>query len=76
MTTEEAQIPSQFTHSVKLEETAKGVRISVHVYGNGRGSVIPDAILTYNRTRELLEEQNTPLAPMNVEEVSKKQNGK
>jgi hypothetical protein len=26
-----SKIPSQFSHSVKLEQTAKGVRITVHV---------------------------------------------
>jgi hypothetical protein len=29
-----SEIPTQFTHSYKLEETTKGIRISVHVYTN------------------------------------------
>ena len=29
-----SEIPTQFTHSLKLEETPKGIRISVHVYNN------------------------------------------
>jgi hypothetical protein len=37
-----SQHPEQqeFTHSLKLEETAKGVRISVHVYANSEEQVI------------------------------------
>ena len=39
------EIPSQYTHSLKLEETSKGVRISVHVYANDQEQVIPAAII-------------------------------
>jgi len=37
----------QFTHSSKLEETVKGVRISVHVYSNNQEQVIEEALNTY-----------------------------
>ena len=30
----EETIPVQYTHSIKIEDTAKGIRIDVHVYAN------------------------------------------
>jgi hypothetical protein len=37
---------------LKLEETAKGVRISVHAYINGRETAINEAIVTFrNQTK-------------------------
>jgi hypothetical protein len=39
-------IPQQYTHSLKLEETTKGVRISVHDYTNDRETAINEAIAT------------------------------
>ena len=34
---ESSTIPAQYTHSVKIEGTAKGIRLSVHVYTNDWG---------------------------------------
>jgi hypothetical protein len=36
-----------FSHSLKLEETGKGVRISVHVYSNDQEQAIEEAFNTY-----------------------------
>ena len=36
-----------YTHSIKLEETAKGIRISVHVYANDTETVIEQTFNTY-----------------------------
>jgi hypothetical protein len=30
--TQQEELPVQFTHSLKVEDTAKGIRISVHIY--------------------------------------------
>jgi len=30
----DVELPVQFTHSLKVEDTAKGIRIDVHVYAN------------------------------------------
>ena len=30
----------QYTHSIKLEDTAKGIRLSVHVYANSTNDAI------------------------------------
>ena len=39
-----SEIPIQFTHSIKVEDTAKGIRISVHVYTNDRQTAINEVI--------------------------------
>lgn len=33
----------QYTHSIKIEDTAKGIRLSVHVYANSTGEAIEHA---------------------------------
>ena len=62
------EIPSQYTHSVKLEETAKGVRVHIHIYANGQDEAIEQALETYLSVRKNCEENNIPLAPMEVQE--------
>jgi hypothetical protein len=59
-------IPVQYTHSVKLEDTAKAIRISVHVYANDREAAINQAIQTYVLTKKSLENMKIPVAPMEV----------
>ena len=46
-----------FTHSLKLEETAKGLRIDVHVYANDRNTAINEAISTNLETKERCEKE-------------------
>ena len=60
-------IPTQYTHSVKLEETAKGVRVSVHVYANDRETAINQAIQTYDLMIAAMKNMKIPLAPMEIE---------
>ena len=62
-----AEIPSQFTHSIKIEETAKGCRISVHVYANDMEAAIDGVITTYQLTKDMLKENKIPIAPMEVQ---------
>jgi hypothetical protein len=33
----------QYTHFIKIEDTAKGIRLSVHVYANSTGEAIEQA---------------------------------
>jgi len=61
-----SEIPSQFTHSVKFEETAKGVRISIHVHANSGALARNEALLLYLRTREDCVQDDIPLAPMEI----------
>lgn len=36
-----------FSHSLKLEETAKGLRISVHIYAHNTAEGLEEAFKTY-----------------------------
>ena len=40
-----------YTHSVKIEDTAKGIRLSAHVYTNDKQTAINEAITTYLETK-------------------------
>jgi hypothetical protein len=62
------EIPTvtQYTHSVKLEETAQGLRIHVHVYANDRETAINQAIQTYDLTKRGLENMKILVAPMEI----------
>jgi hypothetical protein len=60
------EIPLQFTHSLKIEETAQGVRVHVHVYANDRETAINQAIQTYDLTKRGLENMKVLLAPMEI----------
>jgi hypothetical protein len=60
------EIPIQYTHSIKVEDTAKGIRISVHVYTNDRQTAISEVIETYHETRQRAEKEKIPLAPIEV----------
>ena len=63
MTTE---IPVQYTHSVKIEDTAKGIRLSVHVYANSLETAVNKAIKLYQATKQKAEKENIPVAPMEI----------
>lgn len=54
------------SHSLKLEETAKGVRISVHVYTNDKQTAINEAIATYLETKQMCEKEKIQIAPMEI----------
>jgi hypothetical protein len=64
--TEEATIPVQFSHSVKLSDTAKGLRIDVHVYANDAGTAITQAFQTYEGAKGEAIFRKIPLAPVEV----------
>jgi hypothetical protein len=51
---------------LKLEETAKGVRISVHVYTNDKETAIHEAIVTYLETKQKCEKEKIQIASMEV----------
>jgi hypothetical protein len=50
----------------EVEETAKGVRISVHVYTNDKETAINEAIATYLETKQKCEKEKIQIAPMEV----------
>ena len=57
-----------YSHSLKLEETAKGVRISVHVYANDSGKAIEEAFNTYLKAKITAIDNKIPLAPVEIKQ--------
>jgi hypothetical protein len=62
----EAEIPSQFTHSIKLSDTAKGIRIDVHVYSNDRLTALKEAFELYEGAKVEAEARKIPIAPIEL----------
>ena len=71
MTIEEAIAPvlQQYSHSLKLEDTSKGLRISVHVYANDHEKATEEAFNMYLKSKQTAMDNKIPLAP--VEENKK-----
>jgi hypothetical protein len=63
---ESSTIPAQYTHSVKIEDTAKGIRLSVHVYTNDKQTAINEAIAIYLETKQRCEKEKILVAPMEL----------
>jgi hypothetical protein len=55
---------SQYTHSIKIEDTAKGIRLSVHVYANSTGEAIEQAFQTYLKAKMTAIDNKIQLAPV------------
>ena len=62
----EVELPPVYSHSVKLEETAKGIRVHVHAYANSQDDAIIEAVETYQNTRRELQKRGEILAPVEV----------
>jgi hypothetical protein len=54
------------SHSIKISETAKGVRIDVHIYATDKQTAINEAVATYLETRLKVEKEKIQVAPMDV----------
>ena len=52
-----------YSHSIKIEDTAKGIRLSTHVYANGTGEAIDEAFTTYLKARQTAMNNKIQLAP-------------
>ena len=64
--TEEANIQVQFTHSVKISDTARGIRIDVHVWANSQTDAVIEAFSTYQDCQNLAKARGIQLAPVEV----------
>jgi hypothetical protein len=53
-----------YSHSLKLEDTAKGIRLSIHVYANSTGEAIEQAFTTYLKAKMTAIDNKIPLAPV------------
>ena len=58
--------PTQFTHSVKIEQTAKGARVTVHVNANNGLEAMEQAINLYRATKLELERLKEIVAPIEI----------
>jgi 3,4-dihydroxy-2-butanone 4-phosphate synthase len=61
----EKENDTTFTHSIKIEETAKGIRVHVHVYGNDQQETIISAPSTYEKTLAKFKESGHVMAVIN-----------
>jgi len=66
------EIPSQFSHDVKFEETAKGIRIHVHIYANNGLEAMQEAFALYQSCRDKAEILGIKLAPFEVNKLEVK----
>lgn len=65
---EQTEFPQQFTHSVKVEQSAKGARVTVHVFANSKDEAIRQAVDIYKSTIETLKAEKLEVAPIEVKE--------
>ncbi len=65
---ERIEFPSQFSHSVKIEQSAKGARVTVHVLGKNQQEVIDQAVRMYPSVRKRLEEEGHILSPIEIKD--------
>jgi hypothetical protein len=65
MNSNNASMPEnpQYTHSIKIEDTAKGIRLSVHVYANSTGEAIEQVFTMYLKAKMTAIDNKIPLAP-------------
>ena len=61
-----ASMPDQpvYSHSIKIEDTAKGIRLSVHVYSNSTGEAIEQAFNLYLKAKITAVDNKIQLAPV------------
>lgn len=57
-------VTSTFSHSIKIEETQKGIRVHVHVYSNSEQDAVIGALSTYEKTLAAFKEKGQIMAPM------------
>jgi ribosome-associated translation inhibitor RaiA len=56
-------IPPLFSHSVKIEQTAKGARITVHVNANNGLEAMEQSVNLYRATKLQLDQLKEIVAP-------------
>jgi ribosome-associated translation inhibitor RaiA len=59
-------IPTLFSHSVKIEQTAKGARVTVHVNANNDLEAMEQSINLYRAANLELEQLKEVVAPIEV----------
>ena len=64
-----SEVPSQFNEDVKIEQSAKGARVTVHVFGNNGIRTMHEAIQLYKQTIDNLQEGGLAVAPIEIKEA-------
>jgi hypothetical protein len=59
-------IPTIFSHSVKIEQTVKGARVTVHVNANNGLEAMEQSINLYRATKLQLEQLKEVVAPIEI----------
>jgi hypothetical protein len=54
----------QYTHSIKIEDTAKGIRIDCHVYANSTNDAIQEVFTMYLKAKMTAIDNKIQLAPV------------
>ena len=62
----DVDFPEQYTHSVKISDTAKGIRIDVHVYATDKETAVAEAFDTYIHARDMAISHDIALAPIEI----------
>jgi len=55
--TNKIKFPAQFSHSLKIEQSAKGACVTVHILINSQQEAIDQAIQIYSSVRKRLEDE-------------------
>ena len=53
-----------YSRSIKISDTAKGIRIDVHVYANNTNDAIEQAFTMYLKAQQTARDSKIPLAPV------------
>lgn len=64
MSEQKAEVLNQFTHSIKIEQSAKGARVTVHVEANSKETAMMQAIDLYISTQKELVKLGQVVAPI------------
>jgi hypothetical protein len=62
----DTEVSTQHSHSVKIEQSAKGARVTVHVNANNELEAMEQAINLYIMTKQTLEQRAEIVAPIEV----------
>lgn len=60
----QVKFPAQFSHSTRIEQTAKGARITVRALANNQEESISQAIRMYSEANRRLEDAGYKIAPI------------
>lgn len=59
-----AEQPPIFSHDVKIEQSAKGARVTVHTFASDPQVAIDQAVKLYQETKKALETAGELVAPI------------